>query len=65
MLDGEHDALTLAAEVEGTVGPGVEVASAAQALAGVGTAVLADVMDDDHGHVRARVLACSRCISRR
>ncbi|MEJ7604483.1 MAG: hypothetical protein WKG01_41895 [Kofleriaceae bacterium] len=48
MFDGEHELTAVPPQVEERVGPGEEIAGAAEALAGsTGGSVLACVMDDD------------------
>jgi hypothetical protein len=47
----EHKAITLGHQVEGAVGPSVEVARSAQSLAGMTGPTLAHVMDDEDGEV--------------
>jgi hypothetical protein len=51
VLGLEEEALVVMAQIQGAVGPGVEVAGAAQGLPGIGGGVLSHVMDDDDGEV--------------
>ena len=53
VLGGEGEGVTLAAEEEAGIGPGVEVAGAAEVLAGgAGATVLAGVVNDGDGDVK-------------
>ena len=54
MFDGQRQLVTIAAQIEVAVAPGVELGGAAQRLAGAGVGrTLAGVMDDEDGHVVA------------